>query len=630
MAPPDAAALTITDFDGLIAHLEASWGRGWIEGLSPGRVRIGEREAAVTLLEAGADVGEGFEVALVVGAGEALSAALGRLASDRVQLLSLPTPAAIAEQAVRAALAAAGARRRAGMVDRLLDVGAALVAERDPARVLELILREARRMAGADAGSIFLVEAPEAEGDPARLHFRFAENASLPEARFDEFTLELSERSVVGACVLAGEAIDLADLYSDDPRDRSCRGRTFPHDRSIDERLGYQTRSLLTVPMQPPDGEVLGAIQLINARRDPSDARPLRSPSDFDERVVPFDAEAERLCRALAAQGAVALENARLYAEIEALFEGFVRASVKAIEQRDPTTSGHSERVAALTVGLAEAADRCEQGELRELHFSRESLRELEYAALLHDFGKVGVREDVLVKAKKLYPSQHERVLGRLAHMRTSVRLGLLERQLEGTGFDERSFADKLGELLHEVDEIERLIATANEPSVLGEDCSAGIRALAGRTFADGDGREFTLLDGADVESLLITRGSLTAGERREIQQHVVHTVSFLQQIPWGRRLKGVPEIAGKHHEYLDGSGYPDGVRGDKIPVQTRMMTIADIFDALTASDRPYKKAVPLARALDILEMEVRAGKLDERLFRLFVDAQIYRRIDLG
>src|SRR5690606_18251701 len=157
------------------------------------------------------------------------------------------------------------------------------------------------------------------------------------------------------------------------------------------------------VPMRPPDGEVLGAIQLINARLDP-DGEPLRAPEDFERRVVAFDLEAEQLCRALAAQAAVALDNARLYAEIEALFEGFVRASVKAIEQRDPTTSGHSERVAALTVGLAEVVDRIPDGPLAACRFDRDDLRELQYAALLHDFGKVGVREDVLIKAKKLYP----------------------------------------------------------------------------------------------------------------------------------------------------------------------------------------------------------------------------------
>jgi HD-GYP domain-containing protein (c-di-GMP phosphodiesterase class II) len=382
--------------------------------------------------------------------------------------------------------------------------------------------------------------------------------------------------------------------------------------------------------MVPPEGEVLGAIQLINAKRHPSDKRPLRSEQDFARRVVPFDENAERLCAALAAQGAVALENARLYAEIEALFDGFVRASVKAIEQRDPTTSGHSERVATLTVGLAELADRADSGSFADLHIGREGIREIRYAALLHDFGKVGVREDVLVKAKKLYPAQRDRVMSRFDHMRTALRLHLLQQRLRGEHASPEDFERQLEELLAEVDALRSLVESANEPTILSEDCSAGIRALEERDFQDGEQRAIRLLEPIDVESLLVSRGSLTASERLEIQSHVVHTFSFLSQIPWGRNLTRVPDIAGKHHEYLDGSGYPNGVEAVDIPIQTRMMTISDIFDALTAADRPYKRAVPLARALDILGMEVKAGKLDPELFELFVEGRVYESIGLG
>ncbi|MFO7561588.1 MAG: HD domain-containing phosphohydrolase, partial [Enhygromyxa sp.] len=437
--------------------------------------------------------------------------------------------------------------------------------------------------------------------------------------------------SVVGACVLGGQPIILRDCYSEAEADRSFNGRSFPHDRSFDERLGYQTRSMLTVPMRPPDGEVLGAIQLINARMNPHDTRPLRTGEDFSRRVVPFDAEAERLCRALAAQGAVALENARLYAEIEALFEGFVRASVKAIEQRDPTTSGHSERVATLTVALAKLVDRASDGPLAAVRFDRDDLRELQYAALLHDFGKVGVREDVLVKAKKLYPEQRARVMSRFDHMRTALRLSLLEQRLRGDAIaSQAEFEARLAEILAEVDALQALVEEANEPSILSEDCSAGIRALIGRRFVDGSGGEVRLLEPDDVESLLITRGSLTEAERQAIQQHVVHTSHFLERIPWGRKLTRVPDIAGKHHEYLDGTGYPNGITAEAISIQTRMMTIADIFDALTAADRPYKKAVPLERALSILQMEVDAGKLDRDLFEAFCAGRVFEKITLA
>lgn len=603
---------------------------GVVDG--PDEVRVRKGDAELVVFAAGDPIPSGFDTALIVGAEGALAEALAGLASDRVQLLPLPASRVVAEQAVRAGLALAIQRHRAAMVDRLIDVGAALGSEHDPNKLLELILGEARRMVGADAGSIYVVEGPaEAALADKRLRFSYAENASIADADFASFTLPITESSVVGACVLSGRAISLEDLYSADPDKRSDAGRTFTHDRSFDERLRYQTRSMLTVPMRPPGGEVLGVIQLINARLDPHADHPLRESADFDERVVTFDADDARLCRAFAAQGAVALENARLYAEIEALFEGFVRASVKAIEQRDPTTSGHSERVAALTVGLAKVADRAVDGPLAELSFDRDALREIEYAALLHDFGKVGVREDVLVKAEKLHPVQRARIMARFEHMRTALRLDVLHKRLSASEPDPSAMFDlelEFTRVREEVDALLELVRQANRPTVLTEDCSAGIRALEARSFDPGTGEAIPLLEQEDMQSLLIARGSLTAAERLEIQSHVVHTFNFLSQIPWGRSLSRVPDIAGKHHEYLDGSGYPSGVRAEAIPAQTRMMTIADIFDALTASDRPYKKAVPLERALSILEMEVAAGKLDVHLFRAFLDGEVYRVIE--
>ncbi len=626
-------ASTIVDFAGVVERIEPELEPSGIEQDGSNSVRVHLQGAELAVVEAGAELARGYHVVLVVGAPEDLGRALDRFGTSRVQLLPLPAPRRIVDQALTAAGEAARARARAEMVDQLLGVGAALVAERDPSKVLELILREARLMIGADAGSIYVVEGPaQAPITSKRLRFRWAENASV-ESDFSDFTLPINDLSIVGYCAKTGLSINLPDLYDEDPASSTAGGRTFVHDRSFDRRLGYQTRSMVSVPMRPPGGEVLGVIQLINALRDPRDARPLRSPEDFDQRVIPFDDDAERIVRALAAQGAVALENARLYAEIEALFEGFVRASVKAIEQRDPTTSGHSERVAKLTVELAKVVDRIDAGELANVRFSREDLREIKYAALLHDFGKVGVREDVLVKAKKLYPGQYQHVLGRFEHMRTSLRLRLLEDKLALAEAGQRDYAEleqRYRLTLTELDELWTLIETANEPAILTEDYSSRIRTIEQAAFEDGERRSIRLLEPPDVEALLISRGSLTAAERREIQSHVVHTFNFLSQIPWGRSLARVPDIAGKHHEYLDGTGYPNGVDAPDIAIQTRMMTISDIFDALTATDRPYKRAVPLERALDILDLEVRAGKLDGRLFEAFVGGRVYEHIPLA
>jgi HD-GYP domain-containing protein (c-di-GMP phosphodiesterase class II) len=590
------------------------------EAAAPG-VEAGELRAArgtVAILGPGAPPPAEFDVLLVVGAGPELARSLVELAPHRIQLLPLPCSAAAAERAAAEACAAARAIAGAAVADKLVEIGMALSAERDPGRVLQLMLEHAQRITHADAGSIYLVE----EGGK-RLRFKVARNASVT-ADFSEFSVPVTERSVVGTCVLTGQVVNIPDLYVA-PR---ALGREFHHDRSFDERFGYQTRSMLTTPMRPPGGDVLGVIQLINAKRGPG---PLAG-DDFVERVVPFTAEDERLCGALAAQGAVALDNAHLYAEIQQLFEGFVRASVHAIEQRDPTTSGHSQRVADLTVALARAVDGCAEGGLAAVRFSTEDLREIEYAGLLHDFGKVGVREEVLVKAKKLSPMKLDAVLGRVEHMRAMLHVRLLERQLERSRSGRHDDDDLRAEFeaeCRQVDDILHVLLEANEPSVTLVDEVGRLHEIARMEFRDTRHRRVRLLDDEDVTALLVRRGSLTEAERAEIQSHVTHTYNFLVRIPWGKALARVPEIAGKHHEYLDGSGYPHRVGNPEIPVQTRMMTISDIFDALTASDRPYKKAVPVPRALDILAYEVRSGKVDATLFDLFVRARIFETIGL-
>jgi hypothetical protein len=269
------------------------------------------------------------------------------------------------------------------------------------------------------------------------------------------------------------------------------------------------------------------------------------------------------------------------------------------------------------------------------LHFSADERQQLEYAALLHDFGKVGVREKVLVKAKKLYESELFAIDLRFDYIRKCIQADTLKRKLDlvrqcgvaaaARRCDELDDAERAQ--LGEIDELIAFIHQANEPTVLAESGSARLCEIAARSFVDGDGGAHPYLLPAELEALSVTRGSLTASERREIESHVVHTHKFLANIPWGRRLAEIPRIAVTHHEKLDGSGYPHGLRGNQIGVEARMMTITDIFDALTASDRPYKKAVPLAKALDIIAGEVKEGKCDAELWRIFVAAKVWERV---
>jgi len=589
---------------------------------APHGALLHDGRVSIAIVDQAGCLPERFDAALVVGSGDEIADAVARVDSRHVQIVPLPCPPALLQRIVEQTLSAARAYELAKVADRLLEIGLALNAERDPRRVLELILEHARTLSRADAGSIYLVE-----DDGKSLRFTIAQNDSV-EADFTAFTVPVTEDSVVGTCVITGHVVSIPDLYVEGGP--IALGRRFHHDRSFDERFGYQTRSMLTIPMRPPGGRVLGVIQLINAKSDPG---PLTRGEDLSRRVVPFSAEDERLCLSLAAQGAVALESARLYAEIQALFEGFVRASVVAIEQRDPTTSGHSQRVADLTVKLAETVDGLQHGDYANVHFSRDEIREIQYAGLLHDFGKVGVSEQVLVKAKKLFEPQLELVMARFDHMHTVLRLELLEKQLERARRGEHQDADLRAwhqERARELDEMIDLVLAANEPTVLQAETSARIRDVAQREFRSARGLRIRLLEDEEVTALLVRKGSLTEAERVEIQSHVAHTYNFLVRIPWGQTLSDVPEIAGRHHEYLDGSGYPHRVRADEIGIQSRMMTICDIFDALTAADRPYKKAVPVALALEILSLEARDGKVDSGLVDVFSNARIYESIGLS
>jgi HD-GYP domain-containing protein (c-di-GMP phosphodiesterase class II) len=512
----------------------------------------------------------------------------------------------------------------------LIAIARAISSERDIGKLLGLILEKSRYVTGADAGSVYIVEGEGLDPRGRTLRFMVSQNDSLS-IDFREFTLPVDEKSIVGRAVISRQIINIPDLYQLGQEGKNPWG--FTHDRSFDLRTGYQGRSMLTVPMINQRDEVIGVIQLINKRRD--GAPKLIAPSDFDQWVVPFDKRAEELSLTLASQAGISLENTLLYADIQRLFEGFVNASVTAIEQRDPTTSGHSQRVATLTCGLAEMVDREANGPYAHVHFTDDDLKQIEYAGLLHDFGKVGVREKVLVKAKKLYEYDRDLVLARFDYIRKTIEAESLAKKVEamqraaagGSAAAVAAVEEEGVRRLAELDEYLRIILAANEPSVLAEGSFDRIAEIASRTYIDARGLVQPYLTPSEVAALRLPRGSLTAEERLEIESHVVHTFNFLETIPWGRRFGKIPTIAGAHHEKLDGTGYPRGLKAPEIRIETRMMTIADIFDALTASDRPYKKAVPVDKALGIIEHEVKTGKCDPELFRIFVEAKVWTRV---
>ena len=579
------------------------------------------RDAGVAVLALGANGEEDVPHDLPA---EALAGFVRGPIGGRQLLVGLRSALLVAAARQDTLRAKAETAARTSEITELTDIGIQLTTEKDYNKLLDLILNQARRITQSDAGSLYVVETDD-RGEK-RLRFKLSQNDSRPDIPFVEFTMPIDQASLAGYAASEGEPLVIDDVYKLPP------DVEYAFNRSFDQRYGYRTKSMLVIPMVNHHGEVIGVVQLINRKRD--FATRLASPEEADRQIISYSPHTVKIVRALAAQAAVSIENSQLYEAIERLFEGFVKAAVTAIEQRDPTTSGHSERVATRTVALATLVDRVDDGPYRLVNFTPEQIREIRYAGLLHDFGKVGVREQVLVKAKKLYNENLTLIRQRHGFIRRSAQWRFEKERADyllanGTKGYETFLLDL--ESRHEAEialteRFLRVVLESNEPSLLAEGNFEQLNEFSSRTFEDMDGHPVPFLTEPEVRMLSIRKGSLDEEERQEIESHVTHTFDFLRRIPWTRGLSQIPDIAHAHHEKLNGRGYPRRIEGDAIPLQTRMMTIADIYDALTAQDRPYKRAVPADRALDIMQDEVKGGMLDSQLFGLFVDHKVWER----
>ena len=508
------------------------------------------------------------------------------------------------------------ARRQHRQFEELNRIGIALSAERDIDKLQEFILTTMRQLTNADGASLWL---KTVDDDVPKLFLASSQNFSIDNT-YQAFKVPVDEKSVVGYTVTMGTSQIYDDAYNPPPG-KPQGGRGF------DAQYGYRTKSMLTVPMRNYNNEVVGAVQLINAKRR-FDVK--LTVDTVEQEVVSFRPEDLEMIESIASQAAVAIDNKTLLDSIQALFDGFVQASVTAIEQRDPTTAGHSGRVERLTSGLAHAVTEVAVGKYRDVRLTEEQFKELRYACLLHDFGKVGVREHILIKAKKLVPGQLEVIQARFEFVQRSVQVKYATEKLEAIRSDNANL-EQLLEIDRRLEEDLRqlrlwfdAIASANEPTVLPEDKASMLEVLSRQTYVDMSGHEHPMLDPQEFRFLSIRKGTLDEQERLEMESHVTHSFHFLSKIPWTPIMRGIPEIAYGHHEKLDGTGYPRGLTDPQIPIQTKMMTISDIYDALTAQDRPYKRAVPLERALDILHEEANAGKLDKELLDIFATRRIF------
>ncbi len=506
---------------------------------------------------------------------------------------------------------------RARLLEKLIDIGTALSSERNRDRLLERILMEAMHFCGADGGTLYL------RNDDETLEFVIVRTLSRGtafggstgvKATFKPIPLydgagNENRSTVVSYVAHSGQTINIPDVDKATDFD-------FSGTRAFDTANAYRSVSFLTLPLKNSRDEVIGVLQLINAH-------------DTDGNVVPFQSRIEPLAEALASQAAVALENRLLLEGQKRLLDSFIRLIAAAIDEKSPFTGEHCQRVPAIMEMFADAACAATAGPFADLSLNDEERYELHIASWLHDCGKVAVPEYVVDKATKLHTlyDRIETVRMRFEIVRRDAEIALLRRLAEH-GADRRALEAAYEMERARIEKDARFIAKCNfSVENMPESDQDRVRAIAAKyTWTDSTGVRQSVLTDDEVRNLTIRRGNLLPEEREMINNHIVVTIDMLDTLPFPKELSRVPEYAGGHHERMDGRGYPRGLKRDDMSVPARMMAIADIFEALTSPDRPYKDAMKLSETVAIMVDMVRDSHIDEELFRLFVDSGVHLR----
>lgn len=506
---------------------------------------------------------------------------------------------------------------QARRIRELAEIGKALSAEKDVPVLLERILTQARRVTNADGGTLYLVS-----DDGSRLDFHVLHNETLqshmggtsgnpitlpPVPLFDEEGRP-NDANVSAYVAHAGRVVNIEDVYR-------APGFNFAGTKTFDRRTGYRSRSMLVVPMRDHEERVIGVLQLLNAR-DPATGG-----------TASFGAEQSEVAAALASQAAVVLTQQRLIRELKNLFDSFIRAIATAIDEKSRYTGGHIARVSELTIEIARRIHEAEEGPFAATRFGDDEMEAIRIAAWMHDTGKITTPENIVDKARKLeaQADRIETVRARWQAIRLSRRVASLEEKLalcrEGPDPDRAAAIDaREAEEAAALEEDLAFLEKVNEGGeFLSDEARERLRGIAARTYEPNDGSPHPYLTPDELENLSIGKGTLTARERRIIENHAAMSIRILEELAWPRKLRGVPAIAGAHHEKLDGTGYPRGLRGDQIGLPARIMAVADIFEALSARDRPYKKAMALRQAVSILRAMARDGHIDADIVELFV-----------
>lgn len=481
-------------------------------------------------------------------------------------------------------------------VHDLLKIGIALTSERDDDRLFEMILTEARKVTHADAGTLYLC-------DKQYLHFKIIQNDRLNIYQggggevIDLPPVPMTEANVASYVAIHGEVVNIPDVYNSDRFD-------FTGPKKYDEITGYHTRSLLVIPLKKRDGEIIGVLQLINSL-------------DQNGEVCPFPRHLELVSESLASQAGVALSNMQYIEEIDLLLNSFVEVMTTTIDARSPYNVNHTRSVVRLSEGLAKYLNRLYMDGLYPEFFDEQRLYQLVMAAWLHDIGKIAVPSSVMDKPTRL-GRKYEGVKARFDLIGALQKIRHLE---QGTD------VGKQEEEIAALEAAWELICYCNDPShFVDEQRQQQLVELSKLQYRDLQGEWQQYMTPDELECLMIPRGTLTITERSIMENHVVMTKVMLDKMHFNKKLQQVPLWAAAHHELLDGSGYPEGIKAEHIPLEVRIMTIADIFDALTATDRPYKKPMPAERALSILTSMAEEGKLDVGLVALFCDSKVWQQ----
>lgn len=506
-------------------------------------------------------------------------------------------------------------------VGHLTDIGLALSGEQNRDRLFEMIVDLARSITGADAGTLYIVDDKGANLDWAvlqndtmgvRLGGAAGKPITLPPVRLYGPDGAENHANVSSHVALTREVVNIEDVYF-------AEGFDFTGTRKYDASTGYRSRSMLVIPMVNHEGEIIGVLQLLNAKDKTTGAVRAFSPGGLES------------VRSLASQAAVALTNTQLINGLKDLLYSFMRSIAAAIDAKSPYTRGHIDRVVDLTMRIAAAVNAQAEGPYKDIHFSDDELEELKLAAWMHDVGKITTPVHVVDKATKLETiyDRSETVRTRFALIAQTMRAELLERLLvmagTGAGRDEmRAMAGELDRRRQAVADDLAFVLSCNKPGeFMSDERIARVREIAARTYVDG-GETRPWLTPDEADNLCIRKGTLTDAERKIIENHTVVTIDMLSRLPFPKRLSRVPEFAGEHHEKLDGTGYPNHIGGEALSLQARILAVADVFEALTAKDRPYKQPMKLAQAMKIMGFMVKDRHVDPDVFDLFTRSGAY------